>query len=299
MLSGRINVEQAVKRSSTYERHRKLIGRIVLHVVVIGLAIIFMIPIYWMFSVSVKDPPAIGRYPIEFWPEEPVWDNYVEVWRRADVSRYMFNSVFLATLYTTLTVCSSSLVGYGFARFGRVWLKKHLFKVVLATMIMPPMVFIIPHFILFHRFGLLNTYWPWVLFGIGGSGFHIFLFRQFFSSFPQEIEDAARIDGCGPFQTFVRIILPNAKAALAAGAIFAFQWNWSNYLLPKLYLQQSKTTFAVALAVGLNPPFRPDYAPDYPVQMAGAFYFTVPLLLMFFLAQKYIIKGVVTSGLKG
>lgn len=292
-------MEHPAKPASAYDRYRKRINRILLHVLVVVLAVIFMVPIYWMVSISLKEPPAVGRYPIEFWPEKPVWDNYLEVWRRADVARYLWNSVFLASMYTFLTVSSSSLVGYGFVRFNRVWVNKYLFKVVLATMIMPPMVFTIPHFILFHRFKLLNTYWPWILFGIGGSAFHIFLFRQFFSSFPREIEDAAQIDGCGPFQTFVRILLPNAKAALAAGSIFAFQWTWSDYLLPKLYLQEAKITFAVKLASGLNAPFRPDYAPDYPVQMAGAVYFTVPLLVMFFLAQKYIIKGVVTSGLKG
>lgn len=290
-------VERAHRRK-ILQRYRKQIGSVVIHVIAILLLVVFMAPVYWMIATSVKEPADVGNYPVEFWPDEPLWENYVEVWRRANVPRYMWNSFTLSAMYTVLTVFTSSLAGYAFARF-RVKYKAKLFTIVLATLIIPPMVNIIPQFLIFHRIGVLNTYLPWMFFGIGASAYHIFLFRQFFSSIPKDLEDAAVIDGCSRASTFFRIIAPISTTAFAAGAIFAFQWTWSDYLLPSLYLQQENYTFAVALARGLSAPFRPDYAPDYPVQLAGAFYFILPLAGTFFLMQKYIVKGVVTTGLKG
>ena len=292
------SLNEVAHKRKVLQRYRKQIGRVMIHVIAILLLIAFMLPVYWMIATSLKDPPDVGSYPVEFWPEEPIWDNYAEVWRRANVPKYMMNSLMLSAMYTALTVFTSSLAGYAFARFN-IKYKAKLFTVVLATLIMPPMVTLIPQFLIFHRIGVLNTYLPWVFFGIGGSAYHIFLFRQFFSSIPRDLEDAATIDGCTRASTFFRIIVPISSTAFAAGAIFAFQWTWSDYLLPSLYLQQERQTFAVALARGLSAPFRPDYAPDYPVQMAGALYFIVPLAAMFFFMQKYIVKGVVTTGLKG
>jgi multiple sugar transport system permease protein len=289
---------EKTQRRKVLQRYRKQVGRLIIHVVAILLLIVFMAPVYWMIATSVKEPADVGNYPVEFWPREPRWENYIEVWRRANVPRYMLNSFRLAVMYTVLTVFTSSLAGYAFARF-RIKHKSKLFSIVLATLIMPPMVNIIPQFLIFHRVGVLNTYLPWMFFGIGASAYHIFLFRQFFSSIPKDLEDAATIDGCSRASTFFRIIAPISTTAFAAGAIFAFQWTWSDYLLPSLYLQQARQTFAVAVARGLHAPFRPDYAPDYPVQLAGAVYFILPLAAMFFLMQKYIVKGVVTTGLKG
>lgn len=286
------------RRRKILQRYRKQIVSFLFHLLALVLLVVFMMPLYWMINVSLKAPAEVGSYPVEIWPSKPQWQNYVEVWRRANVLRYMMNSVFLSAMYTSLTVFTSALAGYAFARLN-VRGKNKLFTIVLATLIMPPIVSLIPQFLIFHRIGVLNTYLPWVFFGIGGSAYHIFLFRQFFSSIPKDLEDAATIDGCTRAVTFFRIIVPISQTVFAAGAIFAFQWTWSDYLLPSLYLQQEKYTFAVALVRGLSAPFRPDYAPDYPVQMAGALYFILPLGVMFFFMQKYIVKGVVTTGLKG
>jgi len=291
-------IVQSLKTASFYERNRKYLSRGLWHLLAIILVVLVLLPIYWMIAVSLKEPATVSRYPVEFWPAKPLWANYLEVWRRANVPRYMFNSVYLSTVYTILCVWFSALAGYGFSRF-RVGIKKPLFTIVMATMIMPPMIFTIPHFLMFYKLKLLNSYWPWVFYGLAGSSFHIFLFRQFFSSIPLELEDAAALDGCSPFGTFLRIIVPNSQTAFAAGAIFAFQWTWSDYLLPRLFLQEAKFTMSVALSIGLHPPFRPDYAKDFPVELAGAVYYVLPLALIFFLAQKFIIKGVITTGLKG
>ncbi|MGE5597848.1 MAG: carbohydrate ABC transporter permease [Bacteroidota bacterium] len=276
----------------------KWYARGLLYTVLIAGAVAFMVPFVWMLSISVKSPANLAKYPIEFWPAKPMWSNYLEVWRRADVPRYMLNSAFLSTLYACLVVTTSSLAAYGFARH-RVRIKNLFFTIVLATMMIPGMVTTIPQFVIFHRLGLLNTYWPWVVWGLSTNGFLIFLLRQFFSTIPTELEDAATIDGCGRLRSYFSIFLPVSKPALAAAFIFAFTWIWGDYIPPSLYLQGNKIPFCVALIRGLNAPFRPDFAPDTPVQMAGTVYFLVPLVVIFFAAQRYITQGVVTTGLKG
>ncbi|MGE5529285.1 MAG: carbohydrate ABC transporter permease [Patescibacteria group bacterium] len=276
----------------------KWYARLLLYLILVAGAVAFMVPFFWMISVSIKNPGNLAKYPIEFWPAKPEWNNYLEVWRRADVPRYMLNSTFLSTMTAFLTVITSSLAAYGFARH-RVRIKNFFFTIVLATMMIPGMVTMIPQFVIFYRLGFLNTYWPWVVWGLSTNGFLIFLMRQFFSTIPMELEDAATIDGCSRVRTFFAIFLPISKPALAASFIFCFSWWWGDYLTPSLYLQGNMVPFSVALIRGLNPPFRPDFAPDTPVQMAGALYFLTPLIVIFFLAQKYITQGIVTTGLKG
>ncbi|MGQ9779484.1 MAG: carbohydrate ABC transporter permease [Bacillota bacterium] len=277
---------------------RRQAVRILVHLVLIVGAVVFMVPFFWMISVSVKGPTDLAKYPIEFWPAHPRWENYLEVWRRASVPRYMLNSIFMSTLYAVLVVFTSSLAAFGFARH-RVRIKNVFFTIVLATMMIPGMVTMIPQFVIFHRLRLLNTYWPWVVWGLSTNGFLIFLLRQFFSTIPVELEDAATIDGCTRFRSYLTIFLPLSKPALTAAFIFAFSWIWGDYIPPSLYLQGEKIPFCVALVRGLNAPFRPDFAPDTPVQMAGTMYFLAPLIFIFFTAQRYITQGVVTTGLKG
>ncbi len=272
--------------------------RYLTYALLIAGVVVFMVPFFWMLSVSLKTPTTLAKYPIEFWPVQPSWDNYLEVWRRATVARYMLNSVFMSALYATLVVFSSSFAAYGFARC-RVRIKNFYFGIVVATMMIPQMVTMIPQFVVFRTVGLMNTYWPWVIWGLQTHGFMIFLLRQFFASIPVDLEDAATIDGCNRFGAFVRIFLPLSKPALAAAFVFGFQWIWSDYIPPSLYLQNEKIPFCVALITGLTPPFRPDYAPDTPVLLAGAAYFVLPMLALFFFTQRYITQGVVTTGLKG
>jgi multiple sugar transport system permease protein len=248
-----------------------------------------------MVSISVKNPSNIAAYPIRLWPDHPMWENYLEVWRRATVPRYMLNSVLLALIYSIPVALTSAMAAYGFARH-KVKSRNFYFAIVLATMMIPGMVTMIPQFVVFYRVGLLNTYWPWLIWGLSTSSYLIFLLRQFFSAIPAELEDAATIDGCSRLGAFVRIFLPISKPALAATFIFAFQWIWSDYIPPSLYLQGDLIPFCVALIRGLNAPFRPDFAPDTPVQMAGVMYFLMPLVIIFFGAQKYITQGIVTTG---
>ena len=279
------------------KRTARQISRPLVYLVLIMGMIVFLIPFFWMLSTAVKTLANIANYPVELWPAKPCWDNFLEVWRRVDVARYMLNSLVLACVYGFSVVFSSSLAGYGFARFN-VPGKNLLFVIVLSTMMVPGMVMMIPQFIIYHFLGLLNTYWPWLIEGLATSAFMIFLFRQFFSTIPKDLEDAATIDGCGRFRIYSLIFLPLSKPALATAFIFAFTWVWGDYLKPNLYLTGRTIPMCVALIRGLNPPIRPIESPDTPVQMAGSIFYTLPLIAIFFMAQKYITQGIVTTGIK-
>ena len=144
--------------------------------------------------------------------------------------------------------------------------------------------------------GLTNTYWPWVLWGLAASPFHIFLFRQFFSSFPRDLEDAAEVDGCGAFRIFAQIFLPNVLPAIATSFIFCFVWVWGDWLTPLIYLSDANTTLGVKISGGY---VDPQGNAIITTTLAACVLYALPLVALFFLGQKYIVKGVVTSGLKG
>jgi len=186
-------------------------------------------------------------------------------------------------------------VGYAFARH-RAPGRDRLFGVVLATMMLPNIVLFVPQFVLFARLELTNTYWPWALWALGASPFHVFLFRQFFSTFPKELEDAAEVDGAGTLRVFWQIFLPNSGPVIAASAIFAFLWVWGDYLYPVLLLNDANTTLAVRLATAFRDP---QGNPLTTVTMAGVVLYTLPLILVFVFAQRFILKGIVTTGIRG
>ncbi|OLC53054.1 MAG: hypothetical protein AUH85_15015, partial [Chloroflexi bacterium 13_1_40CM_4_68_4] len=213
----------------------------------------FSLPTFWVLVTSIKKQSEFNAVPLRLFPEIPQWVNYQLAVVLANFPRYATNSLVLAGSFTILVVATSALVGYGFAR-QRGPLRDQLFVIVLATMMVPNIVLFVPQFVIFARLELTNTYWPWILWALGGSPFHIFLFRQFFASFPRELEDAAEVDGAGPLRIFLRIFLPNAGPALAASGIFAFLWVWSDWLYPILLLSDENTTLAVRLATAYVDP---------------------------------------------
>jgi multiple sugar transport system permease protein len=212
--------------------------------------------------------------------------------------RYTWNSTFLATMFATLTVLTSAMVGFAFARLDAPG-KGKLFAIIVSLLMVPAIVTIIPQFVIFARLQLTNTYWPWFLWGITATPFHIFLFRQFFTAIPRELEDAGEVDGAGPFRIFWQIFLPNAKPALATSFILNFVGVWGDWIAPVIYLDDAKTTLAVKLAT-------PTYSMPGDVSgqifvtitLAAAVIYSIPPVLMFFLAQKNIMEGIVTTGMK-
>jgi multiple sugar transport system permease protein len=256
---------------------------------------VITLPALWLLLTSLKQPTEYLSYPITVLPARPQWGNYAEALTRLPFFRYAGNTLFLALAYSVPTVLTSALAGFAFARIAAPG-RGALFAIVVALLIVPQIVTLIPQFVVFSRLNLTNTYWPWILWGLSASPFHIFMFRQFFSAFPRDLEDAAEVDGCSPFRVFWQIFLPNASPVLATSFIFCFGWVWGDWFTPLIYLSDANTTLGVKLATGYADP---QGHPLVPTTLAACVLYTLPLLVLFFMGQKYIVRGVVTSGLKG
>ena len=266
------------------------------YAILVGVTVLLMLPPVWLIITSLKKNTEYLTYPIQFLPAVPQWGNYLDALTKFNFFKYARNSIFLATTYATLTVITSAMAGFAFARFRGVPGRTRLFSIVVSLLIIPATVTQIPQFVVFARLNLTNTYWPWILWGLTANAFHIFMFRQFFATFPRDLEEAAEVDGAGPFRIFWQIFLPNAKPVLATSFIFNFSTVWGDYITPLLYLNDDKTTLAVKLASDY---VDPKGNPLITTTLAAAVIYTLPLIAMFILGQRHILKGIVTSGLKG
>jgi multiple sugar transport system permease protein len=255
-------------------------------------ATVFALPLMWVVVTSLKTQSEYGTALL---PATLQFSNYRLALVLVDFTKYATNSLVLSGSYTVIVVLVSALVGYGFARH-RAPGRSRLFVLVLATLMVPNLVLFVPQFVMFARLELTNTYWPWILWALGGSPFSIFLFRQFFAGFPRELDDAAEVDGAGPLRIFFQIYLPNAGPALAASAIFMFLWVWGDYLYPVLLLREDSTTLAVRMSSAYTDPRG---NPLQTITMAGVVLYVVPLILFFAFANRFIVRGIVTTGIKG
>lgn len=282
------------------ERRRKPLTAATIRLVyryaaLIAAAVVILMPMAWLLSASLKLDSEYLTYPIKLLPKDPQWGNYVKVFTMSNFVAVAFRTMVLALNVTLISVFVSAMCGYAFARF-QVPGSKVLFSVVVSLLIVPNIVILIPQFILFSRLHLTNTYWPWFLGALGGNAYFIFMFRQFFLGFPRELEDAAEIDGAGALRLFLQIFLPNAKPALATAMIFNTSWIWGDYLMPIIYLTERNTLLGVKMARAFMDPGGHDMQT---VRLAASVIYVIPLIVVFFLGQKNILKGVVTSGLKG
>jgi len=258
-------------------------------------AITVLVPFAGLLLTSIKQDSEYIVWPIILFPEIPQWINYVNAFLLIPLSRVAVRTAVLGIVVSILVTFSSSLVGFAFARY-KVKGSRFLFFLVVSLMIIPVIVILIPQFIIYSYLHLTNSYWPWIFNAIAGNSFFIFLFRQFFLSFPKELEDAAEVDGASPFRIYWQIFLPNAKPVIAAVMVFAFQGVWSDYFMPLILLNDDKTLLSVKLASGY---VNPQGFSLTTISMAANVMYIIPLVILFFLAQKHIIRGVVTSGLKG
>lgn len=265
------------------------------YAVLIITSLILISPVFFMVVSSFKVDSEYLSFPIRIFPKVTQWKNYQLVFAMTPFAKIALRTAILALSTATITAFVSSMVGYAFARY-TVPGSKRLFGIVVAMLIVPFIVILIPQFILYSKLKLTNTYWPWILGALGGSPFYIFMFRQFFLGFPKELEDAAEVDGCGPFGIYWRIFLPNAKPVFATVMIFAMNGVWGDYLTPLLYLNAKNTLLGVALTTAFR---NPQGIEIKTVTLAASVLYILPLIIMFFFAQKHILKGVVTSGLKG
>lgn len=281
--------------------HRLTTERILLYVFVLALCLMFGFPLFWTLMSSLKTAPEMFAYPPQIFPAVPQWDNYLRVvyLERLPVLRWFGNSVLVTVLSTTGALITASLVAYSFARFeyrGR----DALFMITLATMMLPSQVTLIPQFVLFHRLGWINTLLPlWVPFWFGGGGFAIFLMRQFFLSLPRDMDEAALLDGAGYFRIFWSILLPLCKPVLATLGIITLIAQWSDFLGPLIYLNSpEKFTISVGLQFFNNSP-EVGGEPLQHILMAACILSMLPIITIFFLGQRFFVRGIVMSGIKG
>jgi len=288
--------------TSTYRRKRltrrfagKAMQQVFVYTLLAVLGLAVMLPFLWTLSSSLKPYGAGIKFPPEFIPKVFVWDNYPKVFRTIPFLTFFQNSVIVAIFAVAGELLSASLVAYSFARL-RFPGRNALFLVVLATMMIPYPVTMVPTFIMFNLLHLVNTLAPLILPPYFGPAFSIFLLRQFFLTINPELDEAAKVVGAGELLIYWRIILPLSKPALATVAIFSFMANWNDFLNPLIYLSDDKL-YTLALGVNYLRSFRG--GGDLSLQMAASVMFVAPCVLLFFIAQRYIVQGIVTTGIKG
>lgn len=258
------------------------------------LALVFVLPLIWMLSTSLKADQQIFAMPPQWIPETIMWGNYLRVLEVMPFWTYLFNSVLITGLTIVGTVLSGSLVAYAFACLDWPGRDK-LFILVLATMMLPMQVTMIPLFVLFKDIGWLNTIKPLTVPAFfGGGAFTIFLLRQFFMTLPKSLFDAARIDGCSEIRIWWSIVLPLARPAMATVAILTFMFSWNDFLGPLIYLSdRMQGTLALGLAMMVG-----QHQTDWALLMAASILMMLPILLLFFFFQRYFIQGFTMSGIK-
>jgi multiple sugar transport system permease protein len=256
---------------------------------------LILMPLWWMISTSLKSPAEIAQYPPTFMPKEFIFSNYIEAWQTAPFTRWALNTLLIATLGTIGSVLVNSLVAYGFAKI-RFKGRNTLFVIVLSTMLIPGFVTMVPQYILFSKLGWVNTYLPLIVPAFLGSAFFIFLLRQFMMGIPNELIEAAILDGAGHFQIWWHIMLPLTKPALITVAIFSFNGAWNDLLGPLLYINDESM---YTLQIGLQT-FKGTVQTQWHYLMAMSVTVLLPVVLLFFFFQRYFIEGSnIASGTKG
>jgi multiple sugar transport system permease protein len=257
-------------------------------------AILFLLPLFWMISSSLKPDYQVLEVPPRWLPDPVQWSNYADALNYLPFGRYALNTLFIAVMVIIGHLLSCTLVAYAFARLQAPG-KNALFLILLATMMLPYPVTMVPIYVGFATLGWVNTFLPLIVPAFFGSPFYIFLLRQFFLTLPPELEDAARVDGANVLQIIWHIILPISMPALATVAIFSFQAAWNDFLPPLIYLHdQSKYTVSLGLSF-----FRGSYEVRWAHLMAASLATMLPVILVFFLAQRQFVKGITVTGLKG
>ena len=282
-----------IERASGRAAGRNPLSRLVLYLVLILIGAFFVLPIAWMFSTAFK--PFVETLQPTWIPEAPTTENFTNIFNDPSIPvlRWFMNSVGVALGFTALVVIIDSLAAYAYARMEFAG-RNVLFGLLLATLVMPGIMFLVPNYLTVVRLGWLNSYQGVIAPGLSGV-FGVFFLRQFFQSIPKELEEAAYIDGATVFTTFLRVSLPLAKGAIATLAIITFLTSWNDFLWPLLILNdRTLQTLPVGLAT-----IQGQYSFDYGKLMAGAVVTAVPVLILYVFLQRYIIQNVAMTGLKG
>jgi multiple sugar transport system permease protein len=275
------------------KKKTSILGQIGVHTVLFFGSLVMIVPFAWMVSTSFKIPEEVYLIPPRWIPNNPTLDNYIDLFDAMNFGKPFMNTIIVALSITFLSVMLSSMAGYGFAKF-RFKGREKLFLIVLATLMVPGQITMIPVFLMLNQMGLVNTY-AGLIFPPIANAFNIFFMRQFIKSLPDELIDAAKMDGANEGFIFFKIILPLTKPALAAITIFTFTGSWNSFLWP-LIIAQDESMYTLPVAVSV---LGGQYTERIALQMAGACIVIAPLIIVFLAAQKYFIKGIALTGLKG
>jgi multiple sugar transport system permease protein len=260
----------------------------------IVLTFIFVVPLFWLLSCSLKEPGELFTVPIKWIPSHLYWENYTRMFNYFPFFRYLKNTLIIVFFNIVGNTASSAFIAYGFSRL--YWKgREKVFVIVLITMILPFQVIMVPLFMIFQKMGWIGTFLPLTLTCFFGNAFYIFLIRQFFMQLPFELSEAARIDGAGEFRIFGQIIIPLSTPVLATTAIFSFMKAWNDFIGPLIFLSNEKL---YTLAIGAQM-IRSRLQPNWEILMPLGVVMVLPVLIIFFLLQKYFIQGVAMSGIKG
>jgi multiple sugar transport system permease protein len=283
----------APKRRTPPLRGRRLLGWIAEHTVLVALAVLFVAPVVFVVLTSLMSSDQ--TLTASLWPQPFVWSNYLTVFQTVPLLQWFGNSALYAVLATAFMLLSSVPAAYALAKI-KFRGANVLFTAIIIAMLLPPQVTAIPIYVMWSQLNLTGTLWPLILPNLLGDAFSIFLLRQFFLTIPSEYADAARIDGCGEFGVLWRVMIPMAKPGIAATAIFMFFNSWNDYYGPLLYTSENSDNWPVAYGLAS---FRGVHGTDWGLTMTMTILVTVPVVIIFFFAQRVFVEGITLTGVKG
>ena len=282
-----------MKDSMTSASRQRLLARVMLYSLLIIGAVLALLPMVWMVSASLMPPGEASTYPPRFFPSHVTLEHYTNLFTRLNLGRYLFNSALIAVVVTFCSLAINSMAGYAFAKL-RFKGRERVFRVLSAGLVLPTQVAMLPLFLLLKNLGLINTYWGVIIPGLA-SIFGIFLVRQYAISIPDEMLDAARVDGASEARIFWSIVVPGIVPILATLAIWTFLATWNDFMWPLIVLSdESRYTLPVALANLAG-----EHVQDTELMMAGSVITVVPVMLVFLFLQRYYIQGVMAGSVKG
>ncbi len=287
---------EAVRETLGSRKNRNTFFATLLKTIVMGyFGLIMVMPFFWMISSSFKDSISMFRYPIEWIPKEFNFESYKDVWMRdVNFGRFYLNSIKVTVIALIGTFFSCSMAAYAYAKI-KFPGKDKLFLLKLSSTMIPMQVTMLPTFIIYKSLGLVNTHAALWIGSFFGGAFGVFLMRQFFITIPDELSEAAKMDGCSHYRIYSQIILPLAKPALATLLFIYFTWTWNDYEKPLLYLRTPKL-YTLTLALKY---FADENYTNYAAIMAAAVCMSLPVIILFIFAQRYFIEGIASTGIKG
>ncbi len=276
------------------KRRNAIVGKTMLYIVLLVITAVMIVPFLWMLSASIKSNREVFLMDPFVWiPEVPKWDNYVKIWTKIPLLKFVENTVFLTIVVTFLQLLTSSFAAYSFAKL-EFKHKNALFLAYIATIAMPWQVYMVPQFIMMRGMGLNDKLLAMICLQ-AFSAFGVFMMKQFYEGIPSELCEAARIDGMSEYKIYAKIMLPLSKPALSTLTIFTFVNTWNDYLGPLIYLKtETKKTIQLGLKMFIG-----QYSAEYGLIMAGSVVSLIPVIIVFLCLQKYFVEGVASTGLKG